>query len=60
MVTVTERLILMAFIRDWYTLESAQYAGELSELLKTRGEEAQKVYDAISGAFEGEGCGDGR
>ena len=51
MINITERVILMAFIRDWYAAISNEYTGKTRELLLDKSRSAGEVVDELCCAY---------
>lgn len=51
MISITERVILMAFVRDWYAVTSNSYTGKMRELLLDKSRNAGEVVDELYGTY---------
>ena len=51
MISITERVILMAFVRDWYAVTSNSYTGKAREQLLDMSRSAGVVVDELYGAY---------
>lgn len=51
MISPAERVILMAFVRDWYAATSNEYTGETRELLRRMSGAAGEVCNELNGMY---------
>lgn len=51
MISITERVILMAFVRDWYAVTSNEYTGKTRELILDKSRNAGDVVNELCGAY---------
>ena len=52
MISPAERVILMAFVRDWYATTSNEYTGEAQKQLRTMSRAANEVCNELHSMYD--------